>query len=202
MLIFGLIGFLFVCFAQWFVYRQHVHTYSSVEAIPHNKVGVVLGTSKFLKNGNKNLFYRYRIQAALDLYKSGKIDCILVSGDNGHHSYDEPTTMQNDLIAQGVPKEKIYLDYAGFRTLDSMVRTKEVFGQNEFTVISQPFHNQRAIAIAQWKGYTAIGYNAKAVGGKNGLKVYIREFFARVKMMLDMVLGIEPKFYGPQVEIK
>lgn len=192
---------LFICFAQWYVYKQHQYTYTSVQAIPHNKVGVVLGTSKFLRNGRSNLFYQNRIKAAVELYKAGKIDYILVSGDNGHESYDEPTDMKDDLAARGVPANKIFLDYAGFRTLDSMVRAKEVFGQSNFTVISQAFHNERAIAIGHWKGYNVVGYNAKAVGGKNGLKVLIREFFARVKMMIDMVLGIEPKFYGAKINI-
>lgn len=199
--IIALIIALFIGTAQWFVWHQKDQTYTDIEAVPYNKVGVVLGTSKYLTNGNENLFYRYRINAAYQLYQAQKVDFLLVSGDNGTHQYDEPTTMKNDLIQKGIPANKIYLDYAGFRTLDSMIRTKEVFGQQRFTVISQPFHNERAIAIAQWNGCYAVGFNAKSVSGRYGIKVYIREFFARVKMMLDLIFGKEPKFYGPKIDI-
>ncbi len=172
----------------------------STDDTPFNRVGLLLGTGKFLQNGRINLYYQYRIEAAVRLFRSGKIDVILVSGDNSRKEYNEPSTIKNDLIQQGVPESKIRLDYAGFRTLDSVVRCKAVFGQEKITVISQPFHNERAIFIARNKGMDAIGFNARDVDGRAGWKVQLRERFARVKMLLDMALGKRPKFLGkPEV---
>lgn len=176
--------------------------YNSTVKIPSNKFGLLLGTGKTLRNGYINLFYKYRIEAAVKLFKSGKINFILVSGDNGSKNYDEPTTIKKDLIARGIPSSKIYLDYAGLRTLDSMVRCKEIFGQKSITVISQQFHNERALYIARKKGINAVGFNAKSVGGSNGKKVRIRERFARVKMVLDLTFGKKPKYLGKKVEIE
>ena len=93
---------------------------NTTEHIPHNKVGLLLGTEKYLTNGSINLYYTYRINAVVDLYKSGHIEYILVSGDNSNKNYDEPSTIKEDLIAEGIPTDMIYLDYAGFRTLDSI----------------------------------------------------------------------------------
>ena len=105
--------------------------FSSIDDIHKNKVGLVLGTSKQLASGNQNLYFTYRVAAAVELYKHGKIDYILVSGDNGNTSYDEPTDFKNELIRLGIPEDKIVLDYAGFRTLDSVIRSKHIFGQTE-----------------------------------------------------------------------
>lgn len=176
-------------------------TYNKVTEIPKNKVGLLLGTAKYLKDGNINLFYQYRINAAVQLYKSGKIEYILVSGDNGSKYYDEPTTFKEDLIAAGIPEYKIFLDYAGFRTLDSVVRSKEIFQQESITIISQQFHNERAIAIANAKGINAVGFNAKDVNGNSGFKVKVREVFARVAMCMDLVFGTQPKFLGEKITI-
>ncbi len=177
-------------------------TFSTSETIPKNRVGLVLGTSKKLTNGRPNLYYSYRIDATLALFKAGKIDFVLVSGDNGTVYYNEPTTMQKDLIKGGIPTEKIFLDYAGFRTLDSMVRAKEVFGLDTITIISQKFHNERAIYIAEKKGLKAIGFNAKDISAKHGFKVQLREYFARVKVFIDLMFNTQPKFFGDTIEIK
>lgn len=183
-------------------YSAKTKLYQSIKDIPANKVGLLLGTSKILANGRINLYYQYRIDAAAELYHANKIQFILASGDNGNTEYDEPTLMKEDLIAKGVPANKIHLDYAGFRTLDSVVRCKEIFGQEKITVISQPFHNERAIFIAKRKGIDAIGYNAKDVSLRYGKKTQLRERLARVKMMLDLVFGKQPKFLGEQIKIK
>lgn len=175
--------------------------YTEVNDVPKNKVGVVLGTSKYLKNGQINHYYQFRIDATAELYHSGKVEFILVSGDNRHHSYNEPQTFKNDLVKKGIPEEKIYLDYAGFRTLDSMVRAKEVFGQESITVISQKFHNERAIYLAEKRGLKAIGFNAKDVNLRSGVKVQMREYFARVKMFSDLIFSKQPHFLGEQIEI-
>lgn len=177
-------------------------TFSDVSKIPYNRVGLVLGTSKKLANGQPNLYYTYRIKATIELYKAKKIDFVLVSGDNGSVYYNEPTTFKKDLVAGGIPDEKIFLDYAGFRTLDSMYRAKEVFGLDSITVISQEFHNERAIYLAEKKELIAIGFNAKDINGKAGFKVQTREYLARVKVFVDLFFNTQPKFYGDKVEIK
>ena len=176
--------------------------YKDVEAIPYNKVGLVLGTVKVLKNGNINRYYQYRIDAAVALFKAGKIKFILVSGDNSKEGYDEPTDMKNDLIKKGVPEDKIFSDFAGFRTLDSVVRGKAIFGQKSMTIISQKFHNERAIFIANHKGIDAIGFEAKDVSMRAGLLVQTREKLARVKVLIDLIFGVQPKFLGDKVEVK
>ena len=177
-------------------------TYRSVENIPKNRVGLVLGTSNRLVGGGANPYYTNRIKATLELYNAGKIDYVLVSGDNSTQYYNEPTVFKKDLVKGGIPSEKIFLDYAGFRTLDSMVRAKYIFGLDSVTIISQKFHNERAIYIAEQKGLYAIGYNAEDLSIKHGLKVQIREYFARVKVFIDLALNTQPKFFGDKIEIK
>ena len=176
--------------------------FSQLESVPNNKVGILLGTSKKLVGGQPNLYYSYRIKAAVILFEAKKIEFILVSGDNGSIYYNEPKTIKKDLILAGIPSEKIFLDYAGFRTLDSMVRAKEVFGLEKVTIISQKFHNQRAIYIAERKGLTAVGFNAKDVTGNSGFKVHAREYLARVKVFIDLLFNTQPKFFGDPIEIK
>ena len=124
-------------------------TYSSVKDIPYNRVGLVLGTSPFTSTEHSNYFFTTRINAAEELYKTGKVKKLIVSGNNHVKEYDEPGCMRDALIRKGVPSSAIVLDYAGFRTLDSVVRAKEVFGQEKITIISQRFHNERAIYLAE-----------------------------------------------------
>ena len=182
-------------------YATDDYVTSSINKLPNEKVGLVLGTSKSLKNGNKNPYFFYRIEAAEELFKSGKIDYIIVSGDNSSQYYNEPEDMQTELIARGIPKTKIFLDFAGLRTLDSVVRAKEIFGQTSYLIISQRFHNERAVFLAQKKGIEAYGYNAKDVNKKAGFKTNLREYFARVKVFWDLFFGVEPKFSGSKVVI-
>ncbi|MGB5203835.1 MAG: ElyC/SanA/YdcF family protein [Eudoraea sp.] len=177
-------------------------TFNDPAVIPKNKVGLVLGTSRMLVEGGVNPYYAHRINATIKLYKAGKIEYVLVSGDNGSIYYNEPTTIKKDLVKRGIPGEKIFLDYAGFRTLDSMVRAKFIFGLDSVTVISQQFHNERAIYLAEKKGLMAIGFNAKGISGKEGIKVQFREYFARVKVFIDLLLNTQPRFYGEKIEIK
>lgn len=177
-------------------------TYSKTTQIPKNKVGLLLGTSKKIKGGQPNPYYENRISATVALYTANKIDFVLVSGDNGTIYYNEPTTMKKDLMEKGIQEEHIFLDYAGFRTLDSMVRAKEVFGVTEVTVISQKFHNERAIYIAHKKGLNAIGFNAVDISLGSGLSVQLREYFARVKVFLDLALQVQPRFYGDKIRIE
>ena len=176
--------------------------YKKTNNIPHHKVGLVLGTSKYLVSGNTNAYYSYRIDATYNLYLANKIDFILVSGDNGTVYYNEPETMKNDLVAKGIPANKIFLDCAGFRTLDSVVRSGKVFGQSSITVISQKFHIERAIFIANHNNIDAVGFVASDVSSKYGLRTKIREKFARVKLMIDVIFNIQPKFLGDSIIIE
>lgn len=174
-------------------------TYSDAEKVPVVKVGLLLGTSKTVKSGRMNLYFKHRIAAATDLMRQGKISCLIISGDNSKKGYDEPTDMKLELIKNGIDSTKILLDYAGFRTFDSIVRAKEIFGQGEIMVISQKFHNERALFIAEKLGMKAFGFNADDVNKAYGIKTSIREKFARVKVLLDFWLGTEPKFLGEKI---
>lgn len=185
----------------WVTSSTRAQIYTDISEMPKNKVGLLLGTSKYLSNGGINPYYQYRINAAVALFNAGKIAYILVSGDNSAVNYNEPERMKRDLVARGIPEERVFLDHAGFRTLDSILRCKDVFGENNFTIISQPFHNERALFIANRKGISAVAYNAKDVDGQNGFKVLFREKLARVRMLFDLLLNTQPKYFGPRIII-
>ncbi|MGO2357513.1 MAG: SanA/YdcF family protein [Mesonia sp.] len=177
-------------------------TFSKLEDIQKNKVGLVLGTAKFSTEGGVNLYFAYRINATVELFKNNKIDFVLISGDNGSVYYNEPQDFKKELIKKGIPEDKIFLDYAGFRTLDSVVRAKEVFGQESITIISQEFHNVRAIYLANHFNIQAIGFNAQDVSQRYGFKTRVREYFARTKAFIDILFGVEPKFLGDSIIIE
>lgn len=185
------------------VVRQHAEgaLYDNVHDVPHHKVGMVLGTVKFISNGHVNKYYTHRIAATVELYQAGKIDYVLISGDNCRKGYDEPTAMKEDLLLAGIPEDRLVLDYAGFRTLDSVVRCKAVFGQSKVLIISQKFHNERVLYIASHKDVSAVAFNAQGVSRRYGIRVQIREYLARVKMMLDLLFGVQPHFLGDKVVI-
>jgi len=176
--------------------------YYDVAAIPKNKVGLLLGTAKYKDKGLNiiNPYYQNRIEAAVALYMAGKIDYIIVSGDSNTIYYNEPVLMRDDLIARGVPANKIFMDNAGFRTLDSILRCRDIFGEDHVTIISQAFHDQRALYIANHKQVTAIAFCAR--DGDEVWFSYLREKFARVKMMLDLVQNTQAQYYGEKVKIK
>jgi len=178
--------------------------YTSVNNIPANSVGLLLGTAKYIRKGKINYFYKYRIDATVELFKSGKIKAVLVSGDNATRYYNEPARMRADLIKRGIPKDKIYLDFAGFRTLDSIMRAKEIFDVKKVTIITQKFHLERAIFLALANNIDAIGYEAKSLPNtKAAFRMKIREYLARVKAFLDVyVLHTTPKFFGKFEKIK
>jgi SanA protein len=175
--------------------------YSDVNKIPFNKVGLLLGANKYGEHGHNNPYYDYRIEAAINLLKNDKIKYIIISGDNSRKDYNEPESMRSDLIKGGIDSTKIYLDYAGFRTFDSIIRLKAIFGQDSVTIISQHFHNERAIYTASRVGIIAIGFNAKEAGNVQGLETPWRERLARVKTFLDFWLGKKPKFLGSKIII-
>jgi len=183
-------------------YRTKQKLYNTIEEIPHNKVGLLLGTSKYATTGQVNLYYQYRIDAAVSLYNQQKIDYILISGDNGLIEYNEPRTIRNDLIKAGIPSDCIVLDYAGFRTWDSIIRAKKVFGETKFTVISQQFQNERAIFIGARNQMDLIGFNAKDVSKSYGAKTLFREKFARVNLIFDIIINKQPKYLGNTIVIE
>jgi SanA protein len=176
--------------------------YSNLTGIPHRRVGLVLGCKRAMGDGTLNPFFVARIQAATELYKAGKIDYFLVSGDNHTQGYDEATAMRDGLMQAGVPADRIYSDCAGFRTLDSIVRARDVFGLSQLTVISQEFHNQRAIFLASHSGVDAIGFNAPDADLGDFSGTHKRERMARLKAVLDIyVLRTKPHFLGANVSI-
>jgi len=132
---------------RWMSWKTAPYIFDDLQDLPYRQVGVVLGTAKYYRTGVINQYYRYRIQGALNAYNSGKVNYLLLSGDNAQQSYNEPVTMRKDLIAAGVDPADIVLDYAGFRTLDSIVRTRKVFDTNDFIIITQRFHCERAFLL-------------------------------------------------------
>jgi SanA protein len=169
-------------------------TYGTIDQLPDHKAGLLLGTSKFLPSGWVNIYWSNRINAADSLLKQGKIKYLI-------KCYNEPRDMKDELVARGNDSTAIFLDYAGFRTLDSVVRLKKIFGQDSAIVISQRFHNERAIYLADNYGIVLVGYNAQDVGKRYGRWIRLRETLARAKAMLDLWLGTEPKFLGEMVPL-
>jgi SanA protein len=186
----------FVIFAGW------GRTYTGVGALPAREVGLVLGTSEWLSGGGRNPYFKNRIEAAAELYKNGKVRRLIVSGDNRADNYNEPADMRKALIAQGVPDRAITSDFAGLRTLDSIVRAKEVFGLTKLTVISQRQHNERALLIARHYGIDAIAFCAKNVPLRDAFRTHVREWLARVKVVLDLyILHTQPRHLGPKITL-
>ncbi len=168
--------------------------YDDLNLVPACEVGLLLGTNPYLKNGLPNKYFLYRIEAAVQLYQAKKIQYILVSGDNHRNDYNEPEEMKKALIKKGIPETSILMDYAGFRTLDSVVRAKTVFGKERFMIISQRFHNERALYLAQYNHIKAVGFNAQDVTAYYGLKTRVREYLARLKLFIDLWFEVNPKF--------
>lgn len=197
----GIIFSSFLLFANYLVTSVTKNlTFDNINDIPSNKVGVILGTSKYRIGNGINSYFKSRIEAAVELYNAGKIKMIIVSGDNSSNSYNEPRVMRKELIKQGIPEDRIIFDFAGFRTLDSVVRANKIFGQTSFTIISQKFQNERALYIANQHGYSAVGFNAK---GEPDIKMMFREYFARLLCVIDvLILNREPKFLGEPENIQ
>lgn len=209
------IGFLFILFftASLIVFfyisnYSNPFIYSDVDKIPENKVGLVLGTSPVSTNGDVSLFFTTRMNATKNLVESEKIKYILVSGDNKTTAYNEPKYMRNYLLKLGIDDGIIISDYAGRRTLDSVIRSNEIFQQDKITIISQKFHNQRAIFIARKNGIDAIAFNAKYPYQNNfenlltNLWTFMRELLARDVAVIDFLTNKKPTILGTNIEIK
>lgn len=191
-------------FANWWLPRTaSPHIIRDRAQLPNNEVALVLGTSPRLRHGSANPFFEGRMTTAAELYRTGKVRHLLVSGDNGRKSYDEPTAMRNALIKRGVPASAITLDHAGFRTLDSMARAKTVFGLQRFTIVTDDFHQPRAVFLARSLGLDVVGVPSQHVPFRWSKKARSREIGSRVKACLDVyVLHTQPKFTGPPVTIR
>lgn len=181
------------------VWNASGKTYDNVADIPHNKVGLLLATSPITPGGAHNFYFDNRIKAADELYKAGKIDFIIASGGDYRQSQkngcDEPQAILDSLVARGIPTQRIILDYDGTRTLNSIAKAKEVYGLDSLTFISQKYHNERAIYLAEKYGIHAIGYNAEQSPiRRNRIKNTLREYLARVKMFIDLMFASDPIF--------
>ena len=187
---------------RWFSDQASSRIFDDTQSTPARSVGLVLGTSKYIAK-SLNPYYQYRMDAAQLLYQEGKVNVLLLSGDNAHRSYNEPWTMKRDLLRSGIPEQDIVLDYAGFRTLDSVVRAKNVFDANHFVIITQRFHCERALFIADRNQIDAICLAVPEPKGLAGLKIRTREVLARIKALIDVyVLDMKPKFAGPKEPIE
>ena len=188
--------------ADRFVARRAApFTTSSLDRLPSLDVALVLGTAPRVWQGRPNQFFERRMDAAAELYRAGKVRWLLVSGDNRSQYYDEPTAMRAALMRRGIPAEAIYRDYAGIRTLDSVLRASTVFGQQRFVVVSQRFHTERAIFLARRHGIEAWGYEADDIAGALGMVPRLREFAGRLRALWDLLMDSEPRHGGPPVRI-
>lgn len=187
----------------WVVNSSRAYVYEDMDRLPGNDIGLVLGTSPFTRQGNSNLLFRHRIKAAAELYHAGKVRHLLLSGANPDESYNEPRKMYQALRKAGVPDEAMTMDFAGFRTFDSMVRARRVFGLDRLTIISQRFHDYRAVFIGRRVGLDVVAYNRPQEDPSQNLRTEAREFFARVIAVADLfIIFTRPRYLGEEVEIK
>lgn len=182
---------------QYVAYNASGRLYEDVDSIPHRKVGIILGTSPISTwNGRRNYYFDHRIKAGAELYKARKVDWLVVSGGdyrNSENGYDEPVAMRDSLIKQGVDSARIVLDYDGIRTLNSIAKMRDVYCQDSIVIISQKYHNERALYQARHLGIDAIGLNAKTPGRRTSWwRNRGREVLARVKLFIDVARGLHP----------
>lgn len=197
----AVLGALFIFMADiWITMSAADAIHETLPDTPPTGIALVLGTSKYIAPGKPNAYYAARMKAAAALYMAGGVRGMVVSGDNSTIKYNEPQRMRQDLAELGVPDKFITNDYAGFRTLDSIVRMKEVFGFDRYTIVSQRFHLERAVYIARAYGHNPVGYAAETPPGGLSLKVRVRELLARALAVLDVnVFRRAPKFLGPRI---
>lgn len=193
-----LAAFLFLIACNvWVVHSTTARVYHNQDSLPTRSIALVLGTSP------RTIYFESRMETAERLYKAGKIEHFILSGDNRSVDYNEPVKMKKALIKRGIPPTAITLDYAGLRTLDSIIRCKKIFGQNEITIITQPFHSYRALFISQYYGMDAVAMVADEPDFENSVKVRVREYLARPIAVLDLyVLKTTPRYLGQKEEVK
>jgi len=197
--------FLLVVLASnlWIVNSTSPNVFTDISQLPDHRVALVLGTSNKTISGSVNAYFRKRMETAAWLYEMGKVDHIIVSGDNRSMYYNEPMEMKKSLMKLGVPPSAITLDYAGLRTLDSVVRCKEIFGQNRITIITQPIHSYRALFISDYYKMDAVAMVANEPTVEYPISVRLREYFARTKAILDLyILKTTPRHLGEKEQIE
>lgn len=172
--------------------------YDDLDAVPQVEVGLLLGTTPQTRIGRRvNQFFKYRIDAAEALYKAGKIKNILISGDeNSLDGINEVECMRDSLVERGVPKDALILDGRGYRTLDAVVRATKVYNLHNYIVISQKFHNERALYLAEHLGldvHNLTGFNATDATSNMAIMTYLREYLARVKVFVDIITDKQPR---------
>ncbi len=185
----------------WIISSTKNETTSFIGEIRETPVALVLGTSRSVNGKDENPFFTLRMKAAADLFHAGKVKHFILSGDNSTKLYNEPRDMRLKLIRLGVPSSAITLDFAGRRTLDSVIRCKKIFNQNNIIIISQEFHNYRAVFIAKYFGMKVQGFNANFPENANN-KIIFREYLARPKALLDLyILKTKPAIMGDTLNI-
>ncbi len=181
----------------WVVNSTKAYVYTDYTKLPNHRVALVLGTSKKTTSGQPNDFFEKRMDTAAELYRMGKIDHFILSGDNRSVFYNEPVEMRKALASRGVPPAAITLDYAGLRTLDSVIRSKEIFGQDKIIIITQPFHSYRALFISHYYDIDAVAMATEGPAYETSVKVRVREYLARTKAVLDLyVFKTPPRYLG------
>ena len=161
-------------------------TFSNINDVPTMQTALLLGTNPKTRDGKRpSSFYLARINATAELYKHGKFRQLIISGDR-REGYDEPQTMRHDLIERGVPDSIIMMDGQGYRTLLSLRNSKQYFGVHDMIIISQKWHNERSIFLADKMNIKAVGYNADDVRHPRAIWTHIRELLARVKLFIDL----------------
>lgn len=188
-LLLGVSGLLVIDAMTSYMVRDKIYT--DIDRLPHREYALVLGTAKFYSRDVINQYYKYRLEAAYQLIEKGKVDKLLLSGDNKTPYYNEPKTMTNDLLKMGVNATKIRQDYAGYTTFDSTIRAKQVYQLPHFTIVSQKFHCERALFIAKFRNIDAICYAATYPEG--AYQVRVREILARSAMVFSLLIGKEPE---------
>lgn len=164
--------------------------------VPRTDVAVVFGAG--LWDGEPSPYLARRLDAAAELYRAGRIEVVLVTGDNSREEYDEPDAMRAYLARHGVPDSRIVSDYAGFDTWDSCVRAKKIFGVDRAVLISQGFHIRRAVALCRTAGVTSYGVGVDDRHDATWYYGTTRELFAAGKAALDATFHPDPHFLGPK----
>ena len=164
------------------------YCFDDISRLPVRRVALLLGTSQQLSSGERNLFFDYRMDAAAKLYHYKKVTMILASGARHSRYYDETRAMVRALTKRDVPPHRIMTDNEGFRTLESVIRARDIYGITDPIVVSQKFHNERAVFLARHNDIQAMAYNARSPGFFYGLKTWFRELFARVRAVVDLYI--------------
>lgn len=195
-----LIGLVTITFVNVYVKnstKQSIH--HSLKRFPKNDVGIIFGAG--IRGNQPSKYLKDRLDAGILLYKSKRINKILLSGDNGREEYDELTVMKNYCYTHGVDTTKIFIDYAGFDTYSTMYRAKHIFKIKRATLISQEYHLNRAIYIGQQLGIKSVGYSANK--GEYGRYKYVcfREYGSIFKSFFDVLRNRKPRFSGNPIDI-